>query len=100
MKNKKVAYIDIKHTVWDRLKLTANDSNYTVGQLVDIYDKVGLANQIPNELTEDVEWETLYDTSEEITLEENQNYSTVEMFDEDNNMIWSNETGYETNITK
>lgn len=97
MKNKKVAYIDIKHTIWDRLKLTADDSNYTAEQLVDIYDKVGLANQIPNELTEDVEWETLYDTSEEITLEENQNNSTVEMFDEDNNIIWNNKTGYETN---
>ena len=37
MKNKKVAYIDIKHTIWDRLKLTADDSNYTAEQLVDIY---------------------------------------------------------------
>lgn len=97
MKNKKVAYIDIKHTIWDRLKLTADDSNYTAEQLVNIYNKVGLANQIPNELPEDVEWETLYDTSEEITLEENQNNSTVEMFDENGNMLWNNKSGYETN---
>jgi len=97
MKNKKVAYIDIKHTIWDRFKLTAYDSNYTAEQLVNIYNKVGLANQIPNELPEDVEWETLYDTSEEITLEENQNNPTVEMFDENGNMIWNNKTGYEIN---
>ena len=89
--------MSIKHTIWDRIKLTADDSNYTAEQLVNIYDKVGLANQIPNELTEDVEWETLYDTSEEITLEENQNNPTVEMFDENGNMIWNNKTGYEIN---
>jgi hypothetical protein len=38
----------------------------------------------------DEEYETLYDTSEDMTVEDNDGQSTVELFDDNGNAIFSN----------
>jgi len=68
-------YLDYKCTVWRRIHIPddKNDKGYILEKL-----KKGT-----EPLLTDAEYETLYDTSEELTVEENGGSSTIELFDWD-----------------
>jgi len=68
-------HIDYKCTVWRRIHIPddKNDKGYILEKL-----KKGT-----EPLLTDAEYETLYDTSEELTVKENGGSSTIELFDED-----------------
>ena len=68
-------YLDYKCTIWRRIHIPddKNDKGYILEKL-----KKGT-----EPLLTDAEYETLYDTSEELTVEENGGSSTIELFDWD-----------------
>jgi hypothetical protein len=79
-------YIDYKATVWKRVHFNENvDSEKVIqaleeGGLDDVFDdELGFEGQ-----------ETLYETAEEITPEENGGYSTIEVYNPVGELIWSN----------
>ena len=82
-------YIDYKVTVWKRVHFNESTNLKKVIQVLeegfDVFDEeLGF-----------VEQETLYETVEAMTPEENGGCSTIEVYEEDNdfinNLIWSNE---------
>ena len=68
-------YLDYKCTVWRRIHIPddKNDKGYILEKL----------KQGAEPLFTDAEYETLYDTSEDMTVEENGGSSTIELFDGD-----------------
>ena len=68
-------YLDYKCTIWRRIHIpdSKNDKEYILEKL----------KQGAEPLFTDAEYETLYDTSEDMTVEENGGCSTIELFDGD-----------------
>lgn len=77
-------YIDIKHTVWERFHYK-DDIN--IESLIETLKNYG----VPLGEHEDgfVECETLYDTLDEMSLEENNGLSTIEIYS-NNKLIYEN----------
>ena len=84
-------YIDYKVTVWKRVHFNENTDPKKV---IQVLEEDGLGDVFDEELGF-VEQETLYETVEAMTPEENGGCSTIEVYEEDNdfinNLIWSNE---------
>ena len=84
-------YIDYKVTVWKRVHFNENTNPKKV---IQVLEEDGLGDVFDEELGF-VEQETLYETVEDMTPEENGGCSTIEVYEEDNdfinNLIWSNE---------
>ncbi|MEI9808321.1 MAG: hypothetical protein WDO16_10890 [Bacteroidota bacterium] len=76
-------YIDVKVTVWNRLHF-ADESN--MAGIIDIINENGLTEAIDNKLGF-LETETIYDTEEQLTPEDNGNASTIEVY-ANREMIW------------
>ncbi len=68
-------YLDYKCTVWRRIHIPddKNDKEYILYKL----------KQGAEPLFTDAEYETLYDTSEDMTVDENGGSSTIELFNGD-----------------
>jgi len=82
-------YIDYKVTCWKRVHFNENTNPKEV---IQVLEEEGLDYVFDNELGF-VEQETLYDTDEEITPEENGGCSTIEVYENNNpvdDLIWSN----------
>ena len=82
-------YIDYKVTVWKRIHFNENTNPKKIIQVI---EEGGLGDVFDEELGF-VEQETLYETGEEITPEENGGCSTIEVYENDNpadDLIWSN----------
>tara|TARA_R110000751_G_scaffold10975_4_gene39608 strand:+ start:1193 stop:1432 length:240 start_codon:yes stop_codon:yes gene_type:complete len=75
-------HIDYKCTVWRRIHIPDDKNNREY-----ILEKLKKGTE---PLLTDAEYETLYDTSEEITPEDNDGCSTIEAYDEDRNIIFKN----------
>lgn len=75
-------YLDYKCTVWRRIHIpdSKNDKEYILHKL-----KEGA-----EPLFTDAEYETLYDTSKDMTVEENEGCSTIELFDFEGELIFKN----------
>ncbi len=78
-------YIDVKVTVWNRLHFSEQSDMQGIADLIKedgqdevIDDKLGF-----------IESETLYDTEEKLTLAENGNQATIEVY-ADSKEIWTN----------
>lgn len=81
-----MAYIDIKHTVWQRYRILDTDLEEFMK-----LDEKEKHQQVFHKLVDnadDVDW--LFDTSEYITPAENSNNSTLEIFDDNDRQIWDN----------
>lgn len=74
-------YIDIKETVWTRYYV--RDKNEQ--EIKEALEK----GEYPWEFSEDVESETLFDTSEVMTVEENYGDNTIEFYNE-GDLIYQN----------
>lgn len=75
-------HLDYKCTIWRRIHIPddKNDKGYILEKL-----KQGV-----EPLFTDAEYETLYDTSEDMTVEENGGCSTIELFDFEGELIFKN----------
>lgn len=75
-------YLDYKCTVWRRVNIPddKNNKEYILEKL-----KQGAEPSF-----QDAEYETLYDTSEDMTIEENDMFSTVELYNDDNELLFTN----------
>ena len=75
-------YLDYKCTVWRRIHIPddKNDKEYILEKL----------KQGAEPLFQDADYETLYDTSEDMTVDENGGSSTIELYDDDNELIFKN----------
>ncbi len=75
-------YLDYKCTVWRRIHIPddKNDKEYILYKL-----KQGV-----EPLFTDAEYETLYDTSEDMTVDENGGSSTIELFDFEGELLFKN----------
>ena len=75
-------YLDYKCTIWRRIHIPddKNDKEYILTKL----------KQGKEPLFTDADYETLYDTSEGMTVDENGGSSTIELFNDDNELIFKN----------
>lgn len=78
-------YIDVKVTVWNRLHF-AEESN--MAGLADIIRENGLDDVIDDKLGF-LESETLYDTEEKLSPEQNEQQPTIEVY-ANKEIIWEN----------
>lgn len=78
-------YIDVKVTVWNRLHFT-DESNMT--GLADIIMENGLDEVIDDKLGF-LESETLYDTEEKLSPEQNDQQPTIEVY-ANKEIVWDN----------
>ena len=75
-------YLDYKCTVWKRIHIPDDNNNKEY-----ILDKL---KEGVEPLFTDAEYETLLDTSEDMTVEDNDGFSTIELYDEDHEIIFKN----------
>lgn len=78
-------HIDIKVTAWNRIHYTDKADMQTLIERV----KKGEDESIWDNDEWFDEFETVYDTEENISIEENQGYSTIEVYENDK-LIWQN----------
>lgn len=78
-------YIDVKITVWNRLAFS-NDSDMTA--LVKEIEQYGL-DEVIDDAKGFIECETLYDTEEQLTPDDNGKASTIEVY-QNKELIWEN----------
>ena len=79
-------YIDYKITIWKRLHFS-DDTN--MNNIVDILEET---NNLDNVIDDDLgfeESEILYDTEQEMIVEDNNNDTTVEVYS-NHSLIWKN----------
>lgn len=82
-------YINYKVTVWKRIHFNEDTNPKKVIQVLEEY---GLGNVFDEKLGF-IEQETLFETEEDMTPEENEGGSTIEVYTEEkfeDNLIWSN----------
>jgi len=79
-------YVDIKYTMWERFYI---DDKYSVDDIV---------NRINEDNLYDITYwnESIPDTSERLSIEDNDGNSTIEVFSEECNMVWDNKNGFVT----
>lgn len=82
-----MGHIDYKMTVWGRVHFKDNTDMDMVTHIIDV-DGLGA---IFDEDLGFVEQETLFETEEEMTPEENGWNATIEVFNHDGDLIWDNE---------
>lgn len=78
-------YIDVKVTVWNRLAFS-DDTDMTA--LAKEIEQYGL-DEVIDDSKGFIESETLYDTEEQLTPDDNGKASTVEVY-QNKEMIWEN----------
>lgn len=76
-------FVSVKETIW---------TNYTLSDKADKKEIIKrLANGIkPWEMEEFEESENLFETSEEISIEDNDGYATIELYGDNNEIIYKN----------
>ena len=81
--------VDVKVTTWQRIKI---DSEATEEQVLNVLKNGSHFNLWDDEIAYDVE--QLTDTEEELTPEENNGCSTIEVYNDEGALIWENATEY------
>jgi hypothetical protein len=84
-------YYDKKHTIWEKTYLPDNIDIEQVKEELNRTDSVNSIKKIENK----IEYEILYDTMEGMVPEDNGGETTIELFEDDGNVlrgkvIWSN----------
>lgn len=79
--------IDFKITSWERCIIHKKDAETVLEALKngDITDAASLY-----EFADPLDWETLDDVSEQMTVDENDGNATIEVYDENRDIIWDN----------
>ena len=82
-----MVYVDIKQTMWRRFYI---DEEAPELKSLDVVTENEIMQHI-NDYCYDSE--TLYETIEDMTADENYGEPTVELYDDDNNLLWNNVNG-------
>jgi len=90
--NNKAMYIDQKVTIWTRLTLNCNDDEIEriKNEILKHLEEGKNQDDIANMYHDQVEFETLYDTSEAITVNENGGCGTVEFYGDEGELLFEN----------
>lgn len=72
-------YADIKYTVWERTFFDEEVSNESIIQQLKDRD-----------ISDIVDCEILFETLDSLSIEENKGEATIEFYDENDELIWSN----------
>ena len=80
-------YIDEKITIWRRHYF---NEHADLENIVKIIDETGSVDDVIDESLGFVESDTLYDTSEFISPNENNNQATIEVYNTNQELIWNN----------
>lgn len=72
-------YADIKYTVWERTFFDEEVSNESIIQQLKDRDIIDI-----------VDCEILFETLDSLSIEENKGEATIEFYDENDELIWSN----------
>lgn len=89
-KKDKIGYIDYKSTIWARLHLEAEDSNCTLKDVQKILDTNPTISNLISNITEDIRYETMYHTEEELSPTENGGKRTIEIYSTKDKLLWDN----------
>ena len=81
--------ITYKTTIWHELRFEDNLSKEAIAALVDLIKKEGIYSAIDEELGFE-ESQPLFDTEIVLLPEDNDGESTIEVYDDDNKLIWEN----------
>ena len=79
-------YVDYKITTWRRAHF---EDNADSERIIEIIKEEGI-NEILDEDLGFIEQETLFEVDEEMTVEENGGYSTIEVYENNNPCWWFN----------
>ena len=87
-------YVDEKVTIWIRSTVQCNyeDIKTIEGKIHDLLQQGMSFNQVCHDLELETTLETLVETEQPVTLEGNEGESTIEFYDEDGAIIFSNGT--------
>lgn len=83
-------HIDVKVTMWQRIQLNENEG-VSLEEVIELLEKFG-----PSELWNDEkerflpDYENMTDTEEYISVEENQGCSTMELYNDNGDLLWEN----------
>lgn len=84
-------HIDFKITVWERVMIPDEIAEDVLAKIKD--KKIRTSVQLYDtfvEKTDKINWDTLPETEEAISPEENEGCSTIEVYDEYNELLWDN----------
>lgn len=81
--------ITYKTTIWHELRFEDNLSKEAIAALVDLIKKEGIYSAIDEDLGFE-ESQPLFDTEIVLLPEDNDGESTIEVYDDDNKLIWEN----------
>jgi hypothetical protein len=81
-------YVDVKVTVWQRIQLNEEDG-VTLNEIKNTIENEGV-NALWDRKDCDISWETILETEEYMSVSENGGCSTVEIYDDDGNLLWEN----------
>ena len=86
-----MAYVDFKITIWERVHIDDENVEKVAEKIKD--GTITCSNDVYSEFDERVaiDCEILHETSEQMTLEENDNQSTIELFNSNGDTILTNE---------
>lgn len=76
-------YVDQKHTIWYRSYFTVNAMSYE--EATEKVSQMFRDDELPTD-----DWDILFDTVEEMTLEDNGGASTIELYTEDGDLVLQN----------
>jgi hypothetical protein len=78
-----IFYVDQKHTIWYRSYITVNAMSYE-----EATEKV--SQMFRDDVLPTDNWDIIFDTTEEMTLEDNGGASTIEIYTEDGDLVLQN----------
>lgn len=82
-------YVDMKQTIWERIYF--DDDVVNKDEIIEMLNSpMNFPSDIINEDFGFYDSEMLYDTIEYVTIEENNGGSTIEIYDSNDDLIWSN----------
>ena len=83
-------YIDYKKTSWERITIP-EESKLSKEQLIELIKSNLNGNSfLWDELDIEPSVEDLYGTEEFMTLEDNQGCNTIELYDDNHDLVWGN----------
>ena len=83
-------YIDQKVTIWTRVKFDENEEDLKNRILEKLNSGATVNDILDNDELGDIEFETLHETSEDLTIEQNEGNATIEFYNHEGELIFDN----------
>lgn len=81
-------HIDVKKTIWERIYIPKDKKDSIISQIELGKSLESIVDNLYND--PDISFEDIYESAEMMIPEKNDGYSTIEVFDNVNNLIYSN----------